>query len=133
MIPRVDILGVGISALDMPMAVEEISRWIREGEREYVCVTGVHGVAESQRDPELKEIHNNSGITTPDGMPMVWLSRLAGARHTSRFYGPDLMSALCEEAATQGWRSYLYGSAPGVPETVAQRLQERFDGLPRCV
>ena len=27
---------------------------------------------ESQRDPELRDIHNRSGLTTPDGMPLVW-------------------------------------------------------------
>jgi N-acetylglucosaminyldiphosphoundecaprenol N-acetyl-beta-D-mannosaminyltransferase len=52
-IPRVDVLGVGISAIDMTTAVDEIAAWIEHGERHYVCVTGEHGVMESQRDPEL--------------------------------------------------------------------------------
>ncbi len=129
MIARVDILGVGISAVDMPTAVEEIARWVKEGERQYVCVTGVHGVMESQRDPDLKEIHNRSGLTTPDGMSTVWLSRWAGAKHTTRVYGPDLMPAVCEVAAAEGWRVYFFGSAPGVPEEVARRLQDRYPGL----
>ena len=72
MIRRVDVLGVGVSAIDMPMALDEIERWIVDGEHQYVCVTGVHGVMESQRDAELRRIHNASGLTTPDGMPMVW-------------------------------------------------------------
>lgn len=129
MIPRVSILGVGISSIDLPTALSEISRWVKEDERQYVCVTGVHGVMESQADPELKEIHNRSGLTTPDGMSTVWLSRLAGAKETTRVYGPDLMPAMCEVAASEGWRVYFYGSAPGVPEEVARRLSERFPGL----
>jgi N-acetylglucosaminyldiphosphoundecaprenol N-acetyl-beta-D-mannosaminyltransferase len=128
-IARVDILGVGISAVDMSGAVDEIARWIKGGERQYVCVTGVHGVMESQRDADLKDIHNRSGLTTPDGMSTVWLSRWAGAKHTTRVYGPDLMPAVCELAAAEGWRVYFYGSAPGVPEEVAKRLQDRFPGL----
>ena len=79
MIPRVDVLGVGVSAIDMDAALEEIGAWVEHGERHYVCVTGVHGVMESQRDPELKRIHNDSGLTTPDGMPMVWAGKRAGA------------------------------------------------------
>src|SRR6266481_2239055 len=98
LIRRVDILGVGISAIDMTMALDEIERWIVAGERHYVCVTGVHGVRESQADPELRAIHNQSGLTTPDGMPMVWAGRRAGARWMSRVYGPDLMLAICERA-----------------------------------
>ena len=47
---RCDVLGVGISAVDIPMAVATIEKWIRRGEKNYVCITGVHGVIESQSD-----------------------------------------------------------------------------------
>lgn len=125
---RVDVLGVGISAISMPDALEAIAAWIGRKERRYVCVTGVHGVMESQRDPELRAIHNSSGLTTPDGMPMVWAGRRVGAR-IDRVYGPDLMLAVCELAARRGWRSYFYGAGPGVADQLAARLSERFPGL----
>ncbi len=129
LIQRVDVLGVGISAIDIPTAVAEIGRWIIQGEQHYVCVTGVHGVMESQRDPELMRIHNRSGLTTPDGMPMVWAGHRAGARGMTRVYGPDLMLALCARAAAAGWTSYFYGGRPGVPERLAERLAVRFPTL----
>jgi N-acetylglucosaminyldiphosphoundecaprenol N-acetyl-beta-D-mannosaminyltransferase len=128
-IPRVDVLGVGISAVSMDQAVAEISRWVDEGERHYVCVTGVHGVMESQRDPALAAIHNRSGLTTPDGMPMVWAGHRAGARHMTRVYGPDLMLELCGLGARRGWSMYFYGGGEGTPERLAERLTARFPGL----
>ncbi len=126
---RVDVLGVEVSAIDMAMALDEISGWVEHDRREYVCVTGVHGVMESRRDPELKEIHNRSGLTTPDGMPMVWAGRHAGASWMSRVYGPDLMLEVCGLAAHRGWSSFFYGGAEGVPEELASRLVDRFPGL----
>jgi N-acetylglucosaminyldiphosphoundecaprenol N-acetyl-beta-D-mannosaminyltransferase len=129
LIRRVDVLGVRISAIDMSMALDEIERWITAREPHYVCVTGVHGVMESQSDPELRDIHNRSGLTTPDGMPMVWAGRRAGARWMGRVYGPDLMLAVCERAAARGWTSYFYGGKEGVPEQLAERLAARFPGL----
>jgi N-acetylglucosaminyldiphosphoundecaprenol N-acetyl-beta-D-mannosaminyltransferase len=128
-IRRVDILGVHVSAIDMPLALGEIERWVADGERHYVCVTGVHGVMESQRDRQLLEIHNRSGLTTPDGMPMVWLGRRAGASWMERVYGPDLMLALAERAAERGWSSFFYGGKDGVADRLASRLQERFPGF----
>ncbi len=128
-IARVDVLGVGISVVDLASAVDEITRWIETDERQYVCVTGVHGVMESQRDGELRRIHDASGLTTPDGMPMVWAGHRAGASTMSRVYGPDLMLALCERAAQRGWRSYFYGGRPGTAELLAARLSSRFPGL----
>jgi N-acetylglucosaminyldiphosphoundecaprenol N-acetyl-beta-D-mannosaminyltransferase len=129
LIPRVDVLGVGISAVDMATAVDEITAWIERREQHYVCVTGVHGVMESQRDADLMRIHNASGLTTPDGMPMVWAGRRAGATGMGRVYGPDLMLALAERAAARGWKSFFYGGKEGVPERLADKLAARFPGF----
>ena len=128
-IGRVDVLGVGISTISMADAIAEISRWIEQREHHYVCVTGVHGVMESQRDPELLRIHNASGLTTPDGMPMVWAGHRAGAAHMTRVYGPDLLLELLERAAQRGWSSYFYGGAEHVPGLLADRMTQRFPGL----
>jgi N-acetylglucosaminyldiphosphoundecaprenol N-acetyl-beta-D-mannosaminyltransferase len=128
-IARVDVLGVGISAINPDAALTEISRWITEDEQHYVCVTGMHGVMEAQHDPELLRIHNDSGLTTPDGMPMVWAARHAGAKHVERVYGPDLMLAVCERAAANGWSSYLYGATDEVLDQLRANLTERYPGL----
>ena len=128
-IARVDVLGVGISAIDPDDALAEITRWITDGRQRYVCVTGVHGVMEAQRDPELLRIHNDSGLTTPDGMPMVWAAHAAGAANVQRVYGPDLMLAVCARAAERGWGCYLYGSSDDVLERLRDNLCGRFPGL----
>ncbi|WP_025274487.1 WecB/TagA/CpsF family glycosyltransferase [Haloglycomyces albus] len=128
-IRRVDVLGVGVSTVNQDMALSEVTRWINTGERQYVCVTGVHGVMESQRDRRLREIHNDSGLTTPDGMPMVWAGHKAGAPWMDRVYGPDLMLNVLHRAAERGWSSYFYGGKDGVPELLASRLTERIPGL----
>jgi N-acetylglucosaminyldiphosphoundecaprenol N-acetyl-beta-D-mannosaminyltransferase len=128
-IARFDVLGVGISAVDMGLAVDTIASWIDAGERRYVCVTGVHGVMEAQRDADLLAIHNRSGLTTPDGMPMVWAGRWAGMGGVRRVYGPDLLLAVCALACRRGWTSFFYGGRPGVAELLAARLREWYPGL----
>jgi N-acetylglucosaminyldiphosphoundecaprenol N-acetyl-beta-D-mannosaminyltransferase len=126
---RVDVLGVGISVVDPRGAVEQIGRWVETGERSYVCVTGVHGVMESQRDAALRAVHNGSGLTVPDGMPMVWAGRRAGAVGMSQVQGRVLMLETLRQAAERGWSSYLYGGAEGVPGQLAANLYSRFPGL----
>jgi len=128
-IPRANILGVGVSAINMALALRAIGGWIARREPHYICVTGVHGVMESQRDEELRCIHNAAGLVTPDGMPLVWLSRYMGFRHVERVYGPDLLLAVCERSIASGARHFFYGGAPGVAEKLAVRLQSRFPDL----
>jgi N-acetylglucosaminyldiphosphoundecaprenol N-acetyl-beta-D-mannosaminyltransferase len=126
---RVDVLGVAISAIDPDDALGEVTRWIDNDLRHYVCVTGVHGVMESQRDADLVRIHNESGLTTPDGMPMVWAAHRAGAKNTKRVYGPDLMLAVCERAAERGWTAFLYGATDEVLEQLRNNLSDLYPGL----
>ena len=128
-IARANILGVGVSAISMAQALQTIDAWIQAREQHYVCVTGVHGIMESQRDATLKQIHNQAGLVTPDGMPLVWLNHLKGFSWVERVYGPDLMLAVCQQSLLKGYRHYFYGGAKGVAEALVARLTQQFPGL----
>ena len=129
MIERTNILGVGVSAVNMTLALETIDHWIAHETPHYVCVTGVHGLVESYRDAKLKTIHNKAGLVKPDGMPLVWISRAKGQKHVDRVYGPDLMLALCEHSVSRGYRHFLYGGTPTVVESLERRLIECYPGI----
>lgn len=126
---RVDVLGVGISAINLTEALETIEGWLQRKDPNYVCVTPAHGVMESRRNPKLRKILNESGMTTPDGMSIVWLLKMYGHSKVTRVYGPDLMLAVCRYSAQQGFRQFLYGGEDGVAEELARKLQTRFPGL----
>jgi N-acetylglucosaminyldiphosphoundecaprenol N-acetyl-beta-D-mannosaminyltransferase len=128
-LPRVDILGVHVSAIDLPQAVQTITAWIESRQPNYVCVTGVHGVMESQRSQAVRQVHNAAGLVTPDGMPLVWLSRLKGYPNAGRVYGPDLTLAVCAACLPAGCRHFFYGGPPGLADQLAGRLTARFAGL----
>ena len=128
--PRVNVLGVGISVLNLKSAQDICLRSVRRsGFQGYVTITGVHGVMESQKNEELRKIHNRSFLSTPDGMPMVWLGRWDGAAEMDRVYGPDLMLALTEAGLAEESKHYYYGGKPEVVETLKEKLEERFAGV----
>src|SRR5260370_34614152 len=106
---RVDILGVGVSPINLDDAIATIERWVGERSRNYVCITGVHGVMESRRDQRLRHIHNDAGMVTPDGMPLVWFSRFLGKSRTDRVYGPDLMRKMTAVSSLRAHRQVFYG------------------------
>jgi N-acetylglucosaminyldiphosphoundecaprenol N-acetyl-beta-D-mannosaminyltransferase len=128
-IPRVNVLGVGLSALNLDLAVSAVAQALEQKNKGYICVTGVHGVSEAQDDPAFRRILNESFLNTPDGMPMVWMGRAQGFRQMSRVYGPDLMLRICELSRERGFTHFFYGGAPGVAETLRERLEQRFPGM----
>jgi N-acetylglucosaminyldiphosphoundecaprenol N-acetyl-beta-D-mannosaminyltransferase len=129
---RFRVLGVPVSAIDMPQALAHIdllTRQRRSARAAYICVRDVNGVMESQRDRQLLTIHEKAALVTPDGMPMVWLGKRAGFDHIERVYGPDLMLAVCAVSEERGYRHFLYGGGEGVVDLLRKRLESRFEGL----
>ena len=120
---RANVLGIGIHAIDLAEAVKQSEQLLASGGKGYVCVTGVHGVMESRRDPVLRTILNRAFLCVPDGMPTVWVGRMQGQSGMARVYGPDYMTAMCRQSLLRGYRHFLYGGAPGVVEQLAAKLQ----------
>lgn len=123
--PRYNVLGVGVSALTLERArdlVLSVRGRLRAG---YICVTTVHGLGEARADPAFRKILNSSWLTTPDGMPLVWL----GPPGVERTYGPDLLLAVCDAGRAVGLTHYFYGGNPGVAKELKARLCARFPGL----
>ena len=120
--PRVDVLGVGVSVLNMASALATILGWVDRRERQYVCVTGVHGIMESHRALDLRRIHNEAGMVTPDGMPLAWLLKSAGHRDSDRVCGPEMMPKLFVEGQSRGVRHFLYGGSQRALDLLQERM-----------
>jgi len=126
--PRYNVQGIGVSALTLAGARDLVLAARGRSRLGYVCVCTTHGIGEARRDPALAAILNRSYLTTPDGMPLVWLGRRQG-HDLTRVYGPDLMLAVCDAGRTSGLTHYFYGGQPGVAEQLRVNLTARFPGL----
>ncbi len=128
-IEKIDILGVGISVLNLETATTRVLTALAAGSKGYICVTGVHGIIEAQDDPDFLAILNDALLCTPDGMPTVLIGKFChGKEEMGRVYGPDLMWEIFRSTENTSVRHFLYGGAPGVAERLAERLGAHFPG-----
>lgn len=129
-IPRVNVLGIGISDVNMGTALTEVETAAdTPGLLGYVTVTGVHGVIESQADADLKRIHNGSFLSIPDGIPMVWMGWIRGHDTMEQVCGPEFMPALLERGLLDKRRHFLWGGGDGVVEQLSASLMARHPEL----
>lgn len=126
---RVNVLGVGISVINLESALASIGDAVPARRKGYICVTGVHGVMEAQNDAAFRKILNAAFLCTPDGMPMVWMGKIRGHSEMRRVYGPDLMLDVCAWAEKNPCRHFFFGGEPGVAEALAGKLKARFPKL----
>jgi N-acetylglucosaminyldiphosphoundecaprenol N-acetyl-beta-D-mannosaminyltransferase len=128
-VERVNVLGVGISILNLESARRIMEETVDAGRKGYIAVTGVHGVSEAQENPDFRRILNDAFLCTPDGMPMVWMCKWAGHSHVNRVYGPDLMELVCQGGIAKERRHFLYGGGNGVAEKLKANLETKFPGI----
>ncbi len=124
-----NILGVAISNVNPVFVLRKIDKWIEGNTPNYICVANVHTVTECQWNPDLRRVVNRAGMVTPDGMPLVWVSRWMGNKQAERVYGPDLLLKVCENSIEKGWKHYFYGGGQGVVELLVKNLTSQFPGL----
>lgn len=131
-VAKANVLGVAVSAIDLPSAVDIAARRIDAGDPGYVCLTGVHGIMEARADDDFRHILNRAALNAPDGMPMTWVGRMQGFRGMDRVFGPDFMDSMCRLSVQRGYRNFLYGGQPGVAELLRHNLEQKFPGLDIC-
>ena len=121
------LLGVQVNTASFAAVLERALRAPETGERLAMHFAAAHSLVEANANPALRDALN-TGLTQPDGMPLVWLGRREGVP-LERVCGPDFMPALAGAGVPLGRTHYFYGGAPGVPEALAAALVSRFPGL----
>lgn len=120
---RIDILGTLLDTPTLAEAAAEVAARAATGSPAVLLHRDAHGLLCARRDPAVKAAERAATLVLPDGMPLVWLARAAGATAAERVYGPDLMTAVM---AGPPLRHALLGGAAGQAEALAAALGRRF-------
>ena len=120
------VLGVAVDVVDMEGALEQVSTLLQSSRKGYVCVAGVHGVMEAQRDAQLMEVYSRSAMTIPDGMPLAWVGRMQGHSGMQRVAGPDLMLEVFRQRRFAQATHFLYGGREGIANELREKIQQQF-------
>ena len=126
---RANVLGIGVHAVNLESSAEIIEAAVDANRKGYVCVTGIHGVMEAQRNAAFRTALDEAMLVVPDGVPTVWVGRLQGHDKMGRVFGPDLMREICRRSVASGHTHFLYGGTPGVVEELKQNLEGWFPGV----
>lgn len=123
------ILGVRVDDVTEAEALGLIEAFIRAGRPHQVVTVNPEFVVMAQRDAPFRGIVNGSDLALPDGVGLLWASRVLGHPLRERVAGSDLIEGLAGLAAGGGYSLYLLGAAPGVAQEAAAVLQGRYPGL----
>jgi N-acetylglucosaminyldiphosphoundecaprenol N-acetyl-beta-D-mannosaminyltransferase len=125
---RFPVLGVDVDAVGFEDALSALLDAPAAGRRLRVHFAALHTIVEAGKDPELRDALNDADLIAPDGMPLVWLGRLAG-RRVERVCGPDTMPSLLDRSRERGYSHFFYGGSPDALDALVDAVTARYPGL----
>jgi N-acetylglucosaminyldiphosphoundecaprenol N-acetyl-beta-D-mannosaminyltransferase len=127
---RAELLGLPFDSVTMDAAVDRCLAWCAGPRAPHTIITANSAiVCMMRRDEELRRACQAGDLIVPDGMSVVWASRIAGVVLPERVTGVDLMIRLLGAGAERGLRAYFLGAKPAVVSRLAASCARRFPGL----
>jgi N-acetylglucosaminyldiphosphoundecaprenol N-acetyl-beta-D-mannosaminyltransferase len=124
-----NILSVNISTLDLRETIELFKSWIDQNDKKRVCVTPANCVLWAYDNGDLRSLYNTSAMNLPDGVPLIWASRLLGKPIKGRVTGLDLLPEFAKTGNEKRYRFFFLGAKEGVAEYLAEKLSLQFPHL----
>lgn len=129
------VLKIKLDSTSKGGVLKFVQRKIHQKNRFFIVTPNPEIVMMAQKDPSLMQILNNADLRLPDGVGLVWASRLLARRHPKntvlqeRVSGTDILEELVKLASKESWRVFLLGGRPGIAAKTAQDLKAKFSNL----
>ena len=121
--------GVPFTPVTYEESIDLVDKLVAAGEPSIFITANLHYVMLSEHHAELEQVNRDAAFVVADGMPIVWRSRWNQNPLPERVAGSDQIYGISELAARRGYRVFFLGGAPGIAESAARILEEKFPGL----
>ena len=125
----VDILGVGIDKITAEYALRKAERYVRTPGVSVIYTPNPEIIMAAYESDAFKKVLNSADMCTPDGIGVVYASRMLHSPVPERVAGFDLACGVLESISKTGESVFLFGAKPGVAETAAEKLKVKYPGL----
>jgi len=132
---RVDILGVGIDTLNRKETLSKTLGYIKADERKckLIATPNPEVIMRARADREFAKVLDKADLVIPDGVGVVWASKLGKERLRETVTGCDLcFQIFAQMKDMEGKKVYLLGAAPDVASLAKTNMEEEFPGLDIC-
>lgn len=126
---RVKILGVPMDLIDSRQAMAVFEEKFPEPGLTMIVTPNPEIVLAANKDESLKTLISGADIILPDGVGLLYASKIIGHPLKERVTGIDFLMDILEYLEKNGKSVFFFGSKPGVARDAAQNLQKKYPAL----
>lgn len=128
-VKSIKILGVKIHQVTNETAYNRFLTLMEEPKFSMICTPNTEIVMVAQHDAELKEVLQDADLVIPDGIGLIYASKIHQLGLTERVTGIDTMERILKYANNTKKSIYLFGGKPGIAEKAAEKMKETYPNL----
>lgn len=129
---KINVLGVMVDKVTMESATDRLMEFLKEDAPHAVYTPNSEIIMRAYRDEKFCDTLNSAELITPDGIGVVYASKILKDPLSERVGGFDLSGKLIERVADGSASLYFFGGKPGVAEQAKEKLCEKYPQLEVC-
>lgn len=126
---RVSIMNVRIDNKSMKEMLDLVNNKIKDREKYVIYTPNSEVIMMCQTDKEFLDCINKSDINIPDGIGVIYASKIKKHPLKEKVAGFDLSIAMLEMANRDGLKLYIVGGKPGVADFAAENIKKKYSNI----
>ena len=123
---RVNILGVPVDMVDKEQASAVFAEIFQQPGCSMIVTPNSEIVQNASKDEELRSLIASADLIIPDGIGLVYASKVMGCPLSERVTGIDFLESIIARLAQTGESIFFFGSKP---DEAADRMKKKYPGL----
>ena len=124
-----NILGVDVSITSYEKLKKNIELDIKNNKQKMIIAINPEKVLKAKKDDELKKMLNSADYAIPDGIGIIYASKIKHGNIKSRITGIDCMEMLCKLAQEKNYKIFMYGAKKEVIKEAKNNLEKKYKGI----
>ncbi|MGN9163730.1 WecB/TagA/CpsF family glycosyltransferase [Tissierellaceae bacterium HCP3S3_D8] len=125
----VDVFGVKIHNTSLDEVTDIVDEFLKGDSLKVIYTPNTEIVMVAKDDKELMELINRGDLIIPDGIGLIYGSRIQKRPLKERVTGFDTSMKMLEIANKNSYSLYLLGGKDGVAKDAAKNIEERYPNI----
>ena len=125
----INILGIDVDKVTEAEALKAFEGFLAVDHCSQIITLNPEMIVEAQNNKEFYKVLLDSELAFPDGVGLVYASRIKHDPLTERVTGIDFTRKALELLAKKGGTAYFLGAKPGIADAAARNIEKEIPGL----
>lgn len=126
---KIKIFGVDIDNVTFDETTKTVKRFLKEDELKTICTPNTEIVMMAKEDNDVKNLINQNDLIIPDGIGLIYGSKIKKKPLKERVTGFDLSIKLLEIANEKGYSLFLLGGKEGVAKKAGENIIKKYSNI----